>query len=99
MMVVKKIGVLSCAKIQAVVLAILGLIIGVLYGIIGFFIALAAPHEFGSNFPAVIFVLMPIIMPIFYGILGFISGAIGAFVYNIVAKWIGGLEVEIEQKN
>jgi hypothetical protein len=31
-----------------------------------------------------------------YAIMGFLIGAIGAFVYNLVAKWIGGIEVEVE---
>ena len=36
-----------------------------------------------------------IIFPIIYGILGFIVGAFGALIYNLVAKWIGGIEVEV----
>lgn len=35
-------------------------------------------------------------MPIFYGILGFIMGAIGAALYNLFAKWIGGIEVQVQ---
>ena len=37
-----------------------------------------------------------VIGPIFYGVMGFIVGVIGAFVYNIVAGWVGGIEVEVE---
>ena len=34
--------------------------------------------------------------PILYSTMGFITGLIGAFIYNIVAKWIGGIEIEVE---
>jgi len=33
-------------------------------------------------------------MPIFYGILGFIGALISAFLYNIAAKFAGGIEVD-----
>lgn len=33
-----------------------------------------------------------ILLPVFYLIFGFIFTAIGAWVYNLVAKWVGGIE-------
>jgi len=30
-----------------------------------------------------------------YGIFGGIGAAIGAFIYNLAAGWIGGLEIDI----
>jgi hypothetical protein len=39
---------------------------------------------------------MGILMPVIYGVMGFIGGVIGAAVYNLVARWIGGIEVEVE---
>jgi hypothetical protein len=38
-----------------------------------------------------------IIFPIIYAVMGFVTGAIGALIYNLVAKWIGGIEVEVEE--
>jgi hypothetical protein len=35
-------------------------------------------------------------LPFVYAILGFLSGVIGAWIYNLVANWIGGIEVEVE---
>ena len=40
--------------------------------------------------------MLVIILPIAYGIMGFVVGAVGAFIYNLVAKMIGGIEVELE---
>jgi hypothetical protein len=39
---------------------------------------------------------MAILMPVIYGVMGFIGGVIGAAVYNLVARWIGGIELEVE---
>jgi len=39
---------------------------------------------------------MGIFMPVIYGVMGFIFGVIGAAIYNLVARWIGGIEVEVE---
>jgi hypothetical protein len=37
-----------------------------------------------------------ILVPLIYAVMGFVSGAIGALIYNLVASWIGGIEVEVE---
>jgi len=34
--------------------------------------------------------------PIIYGAMGFIMGALGAFTYNIISNWVGGVEVELQ---
>ena len=33
--------------------------------------------------------------PVFYGIIGFVMGALFAVVYNLVAGWVGGLELGV----
>ena len=40
--------------------------------------------------------LFAIGMPILYIVIGFIGGIIGAFMYNLSAKWVGGIEIDIE---
>jgi hypothetical protein len=35
-------------------------------------------------------------MPVIYAVMGFVFGVLGAWVYNLIAKWIGGIEVEVE---
>ena len=36
-----------------------------------------------------------LLLPVLYGIAGFIFGMLGAAIYNLVAKWTGGLEFEV----
>lgn len=40
---------------------------------------------------------MIIVLPIVYGIAGLIGGLIMGGLYNLISKWIGGLEFEFEE--
>lgn len=95
-MVVKRIGVLSLAKIEAVVLAVFGFIIGLFYAL--FFGAMGAMMPAGRGGAAMggIGLLAIIIIPVLYGVFGFIAGAIGAVIYNFAAGFMGGIELELE---
>jgi hypothetical protein len=37
-----------------------------------------------------------IMLPIIYGAVGFLIGVLSAFVYNVVAKFVGGIEFDVE---
>ena len=69
----------------------LGIVHAVLYGIISLilvpFLLIAALFGHGG-FSAILIIFIPVI----YAILGFIAGIIVAFIYNLVAKWTGGIE-------
>lgn len=103
-MTIRRVGVLSAAKIQGLLMAAFGLIIGVIYGL--FFIVFGAamssigPRGEGAGIGGAgsigIGVVMMIMIPIFYGVIGFIGGAIGALIYNAVAGFVGGLKIELE---
>lgn len=38
-----------------------------------------------------------VFLPIIYAVVGFIGGVIAAFIYNLVAKWTGGVEFTTEE--
>ena len=76
----------------------LGIVLGVLYGVISliivpFFILAALFGPKGSGFGIVLAIFFPII----YAVAGFIGGVISAFVYNLVAKWTGGVEFTTQE--
>jgi|SRR3989344_7960228 len=99
MAVLRRIGVFSLAKLQAVLMAIFGLIAGIFYAIIGS-IFLASSNSLGSNslgFGAGLGLLAIIVLPVVYAVIGFIAGAIGAFLYNLVARWTGGIEMDFSE--
>ncbi len=93
MKTVKSVGVMSVAKIMGVIQAIFGLLFAPIFLLMGVVGSLAGqrPNPFG----AIGGVAMAVIMPVLYGVLGFIFGAIGALLYNLLAKWIGGIEFEV----
>jgi hypothetical protein len=100
---IRHIGVGSAFKVGLVLYALLGVFIGLLVacfsmiagslgnmaGTAGAGIPSMRLMGFGMGFGAIIF------FPIFYGIIGGVFAAIGALIYNLVAGWVGGLEVDI----
>jgi hypothetical protein len=42
------------------------------------------------------FLALAILAPVFYAGMGFLMGAITALIYNLAAKWMGGIEIQLE---
>lgn len=103
---IKKLGVLSVAKIYAVMMFIFSLLIFVPYGLIIIIISLIGGIGAGSQDGAlgiafggsgiVMGIVIMIVFPIMYAIFGFIGGALSALVYNVLAGFVGGIEIEVE---
>ena len=66
----------------------------VLFGCI--YTLIAIPMIIFGNHPLRIIGTIYLFMPIIMGILGFIFFCIFAAVYNLLAGWLGGLEVEVK---
>ena len=71
-------------------------VVGVLYALMGlvfvpFFLlaSLFSPRQAGFG------VGFALVVPILYGVAGFVFTAIGCALYNLVAGWVGGIEVEL----
>jgi len=76
----------------------MSLIIAVpLFLIFSLFGAIGATRGGGQALPAIFSGVFVIFLPIIYAILGFIVGVITAFIYNLVAKWTGGVEFTTEE--
>jgi hypothetical protein len=94
MAVLKRIAPASAFKVGLVSYAVLGLIAGVFCGSIALAGVSFAPHAHLPFAPA-IGLFAVIVCPIVYGIIGGILTVISALLYNLAAKWVGGVEVEI----
>jgi hypothetical protein len=97
--VIRQLGVLSMAKLQGALYALLGLIVGAMFALFSLFGATLGNTFAGGHGNAIFgfaFGLGAIIFfPIFYGVLGFVGGLVIAALYNLVAGIVGGLEIEL----
>jgi hypothetical protein len=94
MHIVKSFGVMSVAKIMGVLYACMGLLFAPFFLLVGLLGSMAGQQN--SPFAGIVGVVVAILLPFFYGAIGFIGGAIGALLYNLFSKWVGGFEVEVE---
>ena len=85
-----RIGVLSAAKITGVLYALIGVFLIPFFLLVGAFSMLAGKPEAGFGNVVIAF-----FMPILYGGLGFVGGALMAWLFNVIAGWLGGLELEL----
>jgi len=90
----KRIGLLSMAKLHAVIMAVAGLIAGILYSFGGLIYDL---FTIGLNGGTALAFFALIGMPVLFAAFGFIAGAVGAILYNFAARWFGGIEIDFEQ--
>ncbi|MFC1575075.1 hypothetical protein ACFL5A_00310 [Gemmatimonadota bacterium] len=91
----KRLGVLFSAKLQAIVMAVVGLVCGILYAFGGAIYELLT----GTLNSGTALAFMALIgMPILFGAFGFLAGAVGALLYNFAAKGFGGIEIDLDEE-
>src|ERR1700732_1901109 len=94
MQIVKSVGVLSAAKISGATYAVLGLLFAPMFLLMGTIASMSGQRW--SPFGALGGVAMAVLFPIAYGLMGFVFGAMGGFIYNLMAKWLGGIQLEFQ---
>jgi hypothetical protein len=93
-MILKRIGPVSAAKISGALYALMGLIAGAFISLFSVVGSAFAPHQAG--FGGLIFGAGALVaLPIFYGVFGFIATLIAAALYNMLAGWLGGMELDL----
>ena len=90
----KRVAPLSAGKVLALLYGVMGLIF------IPFFLLMTAMTSQLPPAQRGIFALVgtgfAVAMPLFYAAIGFVGGVVSAAIYNVAAKWVGGIEVEVE---
>jgi hypothetical protein len=84
-------------KLSAIVYGLFGLVEGVVISIV---VLLGLAARSGSNAlpqggSALFGVFAIVLFPILGAVIGAIAGGLGAVIYNVAAKWVGGIHVEV----
>ena len=99
MSVVKRIEPLSAMKIAGILYGILGLLIGAMFSVLALSGLFSSPLNGDRGMPGwflpVFGTAAVVILPILYGVLGAVMAGLMAALYNLVARWVGGLEVDV----
>lgn len=94
-MIVKRVGPLSVAKVAGVLYGLMGLLFGAFISLFSLVGSAFAPKDAGML--GMLFGMgAVVVLPIFYGILGFIMTLIMAALYNLIAGWVGGVELDVQ---
>jgi hypothetical protein len=101
---IEKIRILSFAKFQAILMGFLGLAAGIIYSFGGLAIDILVSLEWvtstetpGLSFGTILAFGALIGMPIIFAASGFILGIVEALLYNLYARWFGGVRVDFTQ--
>jgi len=94
MRTLKSVGVMSFAKMMGCLYAALGLLVVPVFLFAG--IIASTTGKQANPFAGVGMLVVGILALFIYGIMGFILGALMALMYNMLAKWIGGIQFEIQ---
>jgi hypothetical protein len=95
-MIIKRVGPLSFAKISAVLYAVIGLVAGGVFSLVGLAGGFASETAGAAGMGAILGVAAIIVFPIFYGVMGFVFTLFGAWLYNFAADFVGGVEIDVQ---
>ena len=91
---IRKIGIISLAKIMAVIYGLFGVLMG-LFVVISKILGIEATGE-GAQLQAAGYAAI-IIFPLLYALIGAVSGLVSGYFFNLAVNWVGPLELKIVQ--
>ncbi|HHG91259.1 MAG TPA: hypothetical protein ENJ90_12405 [Devosia sp.] len=87
---------LSFAKFQALLMALLGIVAGAIYSFGGAFYDLVSTGSLNAGSGLAFFALVG--MPIAFGLFGFVLGLVEAVLFNLSPRWFGEIELDFERR-
>jgi hypothetical protein len=94
----RSINVVQLALMYGIICAVFGIIVGLLIALAFMAVPAAFAQTGMTSLGPLSIILFPIIYAIVLFIYGFIAGLIIAALYNLVAGWIGGIEIQLETR-
>ena len=95
-MIIRRIGPMSIARLSGMLYAVFGLVLGATISLVAMAGGFGSESQGPAPFGGIIGVGAVLVLPICYGLLGFIASLIAAWIYNIAAGVVGGIEVDIQ---
>jgi len=95
---IKKFEPLSVMRISAIGYGAMGLLEGAIFSVMFSMIPMMDPqHQTMPRWTGMLFGGFAIVFfPILFAIIGAIAGGLGAVIYNVSARFVGGIAVEVE---
>ncbi|MDE3171018.1 MAG: hypothetical protein KGL75_12820 [Acidobacteriota bacterium] len=94
---IKKFEPLSVMRISAIAYGAMGVLEGAFISVIFLLAPMANPQPQMPRIFGLLFGSLSIIFfPILFAIIGAITGGLGAVIYNVSARYVGGIAVEVE---
>jgi hypothetical protein len=94
MYTLRSVGVLSCAKIMGAIYGCLGLIFVPIFLLVGFASLISGKSP--DSMSGFAMLALCLLLPILYGVMGFVMGAFSAWLYNMFARWLGGIQMDFK---
>ncbi len=97
---IRRFGIVHTANMVAALYAFIALIFAAffaLFGVLGVAVAprgSAVSNQLGAGIVGVL--ILAVVLVLFYAVVGWVFTAIACAIYNVVAGWFGGIEVQIE---
>jgi hypothetical protein len=97
-MELKRVGPWSVARVCGIMYAVMGLLFGALFACIALVGGSLAQRngDQGAVFGALFGVGAIVVLPLFYGVSGVVFGALTAWLYNVFAGMVGGIEIQLD---
>jgi len=88
---IRRLGVVQTSKVIGMVYFLFTLVVCLPMCII-----IASKMVMSGSTEQLSIIVLLVFAPIAYGVAAFLMGALACLVYNLVAKWVGGIEIEVE---
>jgi hypothetical protein len=91
-MVLNRVGPLSAAKVVGLLYAIVGLVMGAVFSLVS---AMGGFSPGRGDVGPFFGIAAVVIFPVAYGVVGFLMTLIIAWLYNGLARLVGGIEIDL----
>lgn len=91
---IRRFGVMKTATVVALMYMIIVAIFAVPFLVFFAFLGAAGASDAQGGIGSIL--VLGVMAVLFYGILGWVFTAIACLVYNLAARWMGGIEVQVE---